>query len=54
MKVRIGTRETHTGDVQTIEADGEDYQTAKAEALEHVPEGWQPIHICVDRPEKFD
>ena len=54
MKVRIGTRETSTDDVQTIEADGADYQTAKAAALDQVPEGWQAIHIRVDRPEKFD
>lgn len=54
MKVRIGTRETPTGEVQTVEADGADYQTAKVAALERVPEGWQAIHIRVDRPEKFD
>ncbi|GAB3616238.1 hypothetical protein GCM10027416_07950 [Okibacterium endophyticum] len=46
MKVVLTIRPTETRDIET---DGEDYVTAKAAALEQVPEGWAPVAIRTER-----
>lgn len=42
MKVRVTVQPTET---REIEADGPDYETAKAAALGQIPEGWTAVMI---------
>lgn len=51
MKVRVKIRDKATGELDDIEDEGGDYVVVRDGVLARIPDGWQALHIAVDRAE---
>jgi hypothetical protein len=51
VKVRVKIRAKGTEETRELEDEGGDYAVVRDSIFAQIPDGWQALHIAVDRPE---